>query len=206
MDGYLGDYTHTREGASLIYQCNEGYRPTAEMTSTCTSTAMWIPAPEELVCTFITGTTTVPLSSSYNHYFTSITVVFVDLNLISRNVSRSDIDCIGDTVSYSCTVLSNSESLHLFWLITFPGLMSINFTYNDSSILNVTHTLPFDLRTTLSKYRRDEVIESILIISVVRNMTMNGTLLECQFEDINNKTELEYNTSGNYIHSCTDDK
>ena len=56
-DGYLGDYSHTREGATVTFQCNNGYRPSAVMISICTSTALWIPAPEILNCTLITGNT-----------------------------------------------------------------------------------------------------------------------------------------------------
>ena len=54
-NGYLGNYSHTREGATVTFQCNSGYRPSAVFVSTCPETAMWKPAPEELNCIFVTG-------------------------------------------------------------------------------------------------------------------------------------------------------
>ena len=54
-DGSLGSYPHTREGASVTYQCDDGYRPSAIFTSICESTARWTPAPEDHVCTFVIG-------------------------------------------------------------------------------------------------------------------------------------------------------
>ena len=69
-DGYLGDYSHTREGATVTFQCNNGYRPSAVMISICTSTALWIPAPEILNCTLITGNTNfVALSISFLYFY-----------------------------------------------------------------------------------------------------------------------------------------
>ncbi len=55
MNGYLGNYSHTRETAIVSYQCSDGFRPSAIMTSKCTNTGRWIPSPENLNCTFIEG-------------------------------------------------------------------------------------------------------------------------------------------------------
>ena len=53
IEGLVGNYTHTREGATAIFQCDEGFRPSAPMVSTCTTTGDWVP--EILLCTLITG-------------------------------------------------------------------------------------------------------------------------------------------------------
>ncbi len=55
-DGFLGSISHTQEGATVTYQCDSGYRPSAVFISTCTDAALWIPAPEEHNCTLIIGT------------------------------------------------------------------------------------------------------------------------------------------------------
>ena len=54
-DGDVGVYPHTREGATVAFWCNDGFRPSANMTSTCTITSDWIPPPDELICTFVEG-------------------------------------------------------------------------------------------------------------------------------------------------------
>ena len=55
-NGSLGSYVHTREGATVTYWCNDGFRPSAIFPSTCNSTARWTPDPEQHNCTFIRGT------------------------------------------------------------------------------------------------------------------------------------------------------
>ena len=54
-NGSLGNYSHTREGANLTYQCDKGFRPSAVFHSACDSSAMWTPDPEDHNCTFVTG-------------------------------------------------------------------------------------------------------------------------------------------------------
>ena len=54
-NGSLGNYSHTREGANLTYQCDKGFTPSAVFHSTCDSSAMWTPDPEDHNCTFVTG-------------------------------------------------------------------------------------------------------------------------------------------------------
>ena len=55
MNGYLGNYSHTRETAVVSYQCSDGFRPSAVMTSICSDSERWIPSPENLNCTLIEG-------------------------------------------------------------------------------------------------------------------------------------------------------
>ena len=58
INGSLGPYDHAREGATVTYQCDQGFRPSLLMTSTCTSTAHWMPPPEMHMCTLVTGLVT----------------------------------------------------------------------------------------------------------------------------------------------------
>ena len=46
---------HKREGGTVTYQCNDGYRPSLSFISTCTEDAMWMPDPEEHNCTLVVG-------------------------------------------------------------------------------------------------------------------------------------------------------
>ncbi len=54
-NGYLGNYSHTREGATVTYQCGDEYRPSIVLYSVCADTGLWIPDPEEHNCTFVIG-------------------------------------------------------------------------------------------------------------------------------------------------------
>lgn len=53
--GTVGNYAHTREDATVTFQCDDGFRPSIVMTSICRDTAKWMPPPEELNCTLVIG-------------------------------------------------------------------------------------------------------------------------------------------------------
>ena len=55
IDGFLGNYTHTREGAVVTYGCNDGFVPSATNTATCMESGEWYPPPNEHNCTMVTG-------------------------------------------------------------------------------------------------------------------------------------------------------
>ena len=54
-NGSVGNYTHTRENATVIYQCDDGFRPSEPMLSICAVNAEWVPQPEIHVCTLVFG-------------------------------------------------------------------------------------------------------------------------------------------------------
>ena len=54
-NGNLGSYANTREGTSVSFKCDEGFRPSAPMVATCMRNAMWHPAPQDHNCTLVTG-------------------------------------------------------------------------------------------------------------------------------------------------------
>ena len=54
-NGSLGNYAHTREGATVTYKCDDGFRPSAIHNSTCSITGYWTPDPELHNCTFVQG-------------------------------------------------------------------------------------------------------------------------------------------------------
>ena len=89
------------------------------------------------------------------------------------------IDCPGDTIIYNCSVLSNSEMVHLTWYVTFPGLTPINITYGNDSSINISSHLGMNVSATLMRYEADQYIESVIMFTLLKNVTLNGTLLEC---------------------------
>ena len=110
---------------------------------------------------------------------------------------RPEIDCPGDTITYNCSILSNTETIHLIWRVTFPGLSPVNITYDSSSTLYNTDNLPMNLSAILTKYRNEECIESLIVLTVLRNVTMNNTKVECIIADLDYETTIVFvNTSG----------
>ena len=54
-NGSVGNYSHTREGATVTYICDAGFRPSMEFNSTCSNTGCWTPDPEFHNCTLVQG-------------------------------------------------------------------------------------------------------------------------------------------------------
>ena len=122
---------------------------------------------------------------------------------LPRNVSRSDIECPGDTISYRCTVQSNSEMVQLSWMVTFPGEETITMLYTNDSEWNVVVYFDMHFTTVLTEYTIDELIVSELELTVLQNVSMNGTVLECTSEDLGSENDTVYvNTSGKYFFVC----
>ena len=117
------------------------------------------------------------------------------LMISQRNNSREDIECPGDTISYTCSVQSNSETVQLRWLVTFPGQEPIMTpTYSGPSDQDV-HDM--NITTRILQYRRDEFISSEIVLTVLQNVSMNGTILECRSENLSNSSAIvTVNTMG----------
>ena len=91
------------------------------------------------------------------------------------------------------------------WNITLPGLTPISFTYDSTSTLYDKQHLDMNISVTLTKldtiaitdFVNEEHIESIIVITVLKNITMNGTNLECSIVNLDaDSTVLFVNTSG----------
>ena len=54
-NGSILKYSGTKLGDFVIFNCNEGFRPSGEVNGTCISNAMWNPASESHNCTLIEG-------------------------------------------------------------------------------------------------------------------------------------------------------
>ena len=129
----------------------------------------------------------------FYHYVAS-----VNLTLTGRNTSRDDIDCPGDTITYRCFIVSNSETVQLTWRVTLPGMMPVNITYDNTSIPNtVGAVFGNNITTTLTNFKVDEFIESTFVFTVLRDVAINETVLECFSEDLDMSTDVVFvNISG----------
>ena len=103
--------------------------------------------------------------------------------LISRS-SSLQYECPGDTISYNCSVQSNSENLQLTWRVTLPGMMPVNRTYDGTSSRNTADNLGVNIITTLITYYSEEYIESTITLTLLMDFVTNGTILECISEDL----------------------
>ncbi len=78
--------------------------------------------------------------------------------------------------------------------------MPMNITYDKNSIVNSFDYFPTDFSTVLTMYRSDEYIESIIIFNVLRNIALNGTVLDCITIGLDSATlNVFVNVSGNII-------
>ncbi len=74
--------------------------------------------------------------------------------------------------------------------------MPVTIKYDNISTLNNTDSLPFGVSTLLTEYRTDEYIESIIVLTVLRNVTVNGTILNCISNLENETVTISVNSSG----------
>ena len=78
--------------------------------------------------------------------------------------------------------------MHLLWTVVLSGLIPISITYDNASSIMLTDSLPMNISVVLVNYIMDEYIESILVLTVLRNFTFNGSRLECSSGDLDNVT------------------
>lgn len=95
--------------------------------------------------------------------------------------------------------------MHLVWRVTLPGAMPMNVTYNSTSSTSELYTWNDFISTTLREFVDNEYVESILHLTIVADVLLNQTKLECFIGSIGDDTQyVTVNTSGNvklYIFS-----
>lgn len=100
-----------------------------------------------------------------------------------------EIECPGDTISYNCSIQSNSETLHLTWQVLLPEQSPINIThYKNASIPSDLHNLSGIINSTLTDFSSGQYIESALVLTIVADITINQTQLSCIIDNIGNDT------------------
>ena len=186
-NGFVSNYSHTREGATVTYTCDAGFRPSMEFNSTCSSTGYWTPDPEFHNCTLVQGNYYTECIICLIIKLTIKFLAFLTLSEFPRGARM--IECPGDTIRYNCSVLSNSETVQLTWRVTLPGMMPRSMTYSGPMILMPVSNLGLNISTNLTSYRRDEYIESIIELTVLRDIFINGTILECISEALASESE-----------------
>ena len=86
---------------------------------------------------------------------------------------------------YQCSIMSNSETIQLTWHVTLPGMMPVNITYDNTSVLNTADTdLGYNITTTLMNITVDMFIQSSIVFTVLRDVDLNQTVVECSSEDL----------------------
>ena len=117
---------------------------------------------------------------------------------IERIVPRSDIECPGDIIPFNCFVESNSETVHLTWRVTLPTGVTVNITHNSASSINQIHQVNSFISSSLTQFMNDEYIESSLNITIVADVLVNQTKIECLIGSLGNDTVyMLVNKSGN---------
>jgi hypothetical protein len=110
-----------------------------------------------------------------------------------------DIECPGDVITYNCSIESNSENVQLTWEITLPDETSFTITHSNITMPNMDH-LGTGITSVLTRYIKDEYIESLLHVTILQNVSMNGTQVVCRSEALDTETDIILiNTSGNMI-------
>lgn len=100
-------------------------------------------------------------------------------------LSRDDIECPGDKLLYECSVTSNSETVKLKWYISLFGQrVPVSIEYNSTSPLNITEDLSMSITSSLTNFTDGEYIESLLILELAKNNSLNWTLIECFSGDL----------------------
>ncbi len=65
--------------------------------------------------------------------------------------------------------------------------MPVTITYDNTSLLNNMDNLAMGVNTMLTTYRRDEVIESLITFTIIRNIVLNETMLECSISGLDSE-------------------
>ena len=92
------------------------------------------------------------------------------------------IDCLGDTILYNCSIVSNAYNLRLTWVVIFLGQPPITITYDADSVRDTVNLLGMNVSSTLTELRTSDYIESVITLTFLSDVSyVNKTMLECNF-------------------------
>lgn len=124
----------------------------------------------------------------------------VNLVLLEQEKMSTEIDCPGDTITFNCSIESNTEDLHLVWTLTFPKMLPFEVLYDGTNLtFDAVDDNEMNVTTSLLNYDiLDGYIESVITLTVLdANVSMDGTAVECSIADLDYKNiTLLINTSG----------
>lgn len=90
----------------------------------------------------------------------------------------------------------------LTWLVTLPGQTPLTITYTNFSSSGVFDDLGTNVSSILTDNLMGSFLESVLELTVIQNVSMNGTIIACSSEALDNEMAIAYvNTSGMHITS-----
>ena len=122
-------------------------------------------------------------------------IATVVLDSLASTKELEEIDCPGDTLSYNCSIQSNTETLHLTWTVEIPDLPPIGITYDNTTSVGSESLLDMNITTSLVALREGYIQSDITL--VILDAYMNGTVLRCSIADLNSDMEkISVNTSG----------
>ena len=119
-------------------------------------------------------------------------------------MSREDIQCPGDIIPFNCSILSNSETIHLMWLITIPGMTPVNVTFFNNS---GSDDLTSYITTFVTGFKSDEYIHSTVEFRVQPGIPVNRFNLSCSITGLGlSITAVRVNSSckSNITRLCDD--
>ena len=105
-------------------------------------------------------------------------------------VFRDDINCPDDIIPYNCSIQSNSETVHLTWHVTIPDTMPVNITYSNN--ISQMNALTSYISTSLTGFRSDEYIHSVLMVGVFAGIPTNEIVLQCSINGLGSDTRVVF--------------
>lgn len=86
-----------------------------------------------------------------------------------RNISRANVFCEEDEITYRCAIQSDTDYLHLTWNVTLPGHEPLSIRHEDISTLNIQQMYDLNIVSTLTQYILGEYIESTIVLIVEKD-------------------------------------
>lgn len=114
--------------------------------------------------------------------------MFIFVASINTVIPNVEFRCLGDLITFKCSIQSNSEKVQLTWNVTQPDQTFFDITYDNASTPNVTNNLGTNVTSVLVKFNGNEYIESMLTIVVMENVS--GTQVECKSENLVSETAI----------------
>lgn len=75
--------------------------------------------------------------------------------------------------------------------------MPVNITFDGDTSMNVPYNLGTNITVTLTDYVAEDYIESMMVLTVLTDVLMNETEIECRSADLDSSTITVYvNMSG----------
>ena len=129
---------------------------------------------------------------------TPVSLATVTLEFLDSVMAQDAIDCPGDTITYNCSIDTNTEYLSLTWTVNLPGQTPINVTYEAMpplSLGDVNQLLDRSISTSLVELSEGNIQSTITF--VVLGSYMNGTTLKCSIASLDSDMDIILiNTSG----------